>query len=57
MLAQMEQHFPGFCSHIETLMVGTPTTIERYLLKNGGAVGGPKNTLGPTDAQAPARAQ
>jgi len=26
--------------------VGTPTTIERYLLKNGGAVGGPKNMLG-----------
>ena len=26
--------------------MGTPTTIERYLLKNGGAVGGPKNALG-----------
>jgi NADPH-dependent glutamate synthase beta subunit-like oxidoreductase len=26
--------------------VATPTTIERYLLKNGGAVGGPKNMLG-----------
>ena len=46
MLDQIEQHFPGFCSHIETLIVGTPTTIERYLLKNGGAVGGPKNTIG-----------
>ena len=46
MLGQVEQHFPGFCSHIETLLVGTPTTIERYLLKNGGAVGGPKNMLG-----------
>jgi phytoene dehydrogenase-like protein len=46
MLDQVEQHFPGFCSHIETLIVGTPTTIERYLLKNGGAVGGPKNMLG-----------
>ncbi len=46
MLDQVEQHFPGFCSHIETLIVGTPTTIERYLLKNRGAVGGPKNMLG-----------
>jgi prolycopene isomerase len=46
MLDQIEQHFPGFCSHIETLIVGTPTTIERYLLKNGGAVGGPKNMIG-----------
>jgi len=46
MLDQVEQHFPGFGSHIETLIVGTPTTIERYLLKNWGAVGGPKNMLG-----------
>ena len=37
---------PVFASHIETLIVGTPTTIERYLLKNGGAVGGPKNAIG-----------
>lgn len=46
MLDQIEQHFPGFCDKIETLIVGTPTTIERYLLKNWGAVGGPKNKIG-----------
>ncbi len=46
MLAQIEAHFPEFRSHIRTLIVATPTTIERYLLKNGGAVGGPKNMLG-----------
>ena len=46
MLDQIEQHFPGFCNYIETLIIGTPTTIERYLLKNGGAVGGPKNMIG-----------
>ncbi|HEY9088302.1 MAG TPA: NAD(P)-binding protein [Anaerolineaceae bacterium] len=46
MLDQVEQHFPGFCKHIETLIIGTPSTIERYLLKNGGAVGGPKNKIG-----------
>ena len=46
MLDQIEQHFPGFCGHVETLIIGTPTTIERYLLKNWGAVGGPKNMIG-----------
>jgi prolycopene isomerase len=46
MLNQIEQHIPGFRKHIRTLIIGTPTTIERYLLKNGGAVGGPKNQIG-----------
>lgn len=46
MLDQIEKHIPGFCRHIEGMMVGTPTTIERYLLKNDGAVGGPKNAIG-----------
>jgi prolycopene isomerase len=46
MLDQIEHHFPGFRQRIRTLTVATPTTIERYLLKNGGAVGGPKNMLG-----------
>jgi hypothetical protein len=46
MLNQIEQHFPGFRRHIRMQIVGTPTTIERYLLKNGGAVGGPKNAIG-----------
>ncbi len=46
MLGQIEQHFPGFCGRIEEMAIGTPTTVERYLLKNGGAVGGPKNAIG-----------
>jgi prolycopene isomerase len=46
MIDQIEQHIPGFRRHIHTLIIGTPTTIERYLLKNGGAVGGPKNQIG-----------
>lgn len=46
MIAQIDQHYPGFSQHIETLIVGTPTTLERYMLKNGGAVGGPKNAIG-----------
>ena len=46
MLDQIERHYPGFRKHIRTLIIGTPSTIERYLLKNGGAVGGPKNAIG-----------
>lgn len=46
MIDQIEQHIPGFRQRIRTLIIGTPTTIERYLLKNGGAVGGPKNQIG-----------
>jgi hypothetical protein len=46
MLDQIEQHIPGFRQHIRSLIIGTPTTIERYLMKNGGAVGGPKNQIG-----------
>ncbi len=46
MLAQIERHWPGFSAGIRERLVGTPTTIERYLLKNGGAVGGPKNAIG-----------
>jgi len=46
MLDQIEQHIPGFRGHLRSLIIGTPTTIERFLLKNGGAVGGPKNQIG-----------
>ena len=46
MFDQIEQHCPGFRQDVRTLMVGTPTTIERYLLKNGGAMGGPKSAIG-----------
>lgn len=46
MIEQIEQHIPGFRQHIRSVIIGTPTTIERYLLKNGGAVGGPKNQIG-----------
>ncbi len=45
-LDQIETHIPGFRRHLHTLIIGTPTTIERYLLKNGGALGGPKNQIG-----------
>jgi len=46
MIDQIEGHYPGFRKQIRSLIIGSPTTIERYLLKNGGAVGGPKNQIG-----------
>jgi prolycopene isomerase len=46
MLDQIEMHIPGFRQQIRELIIGTPSTIERFLLKNGGAVGGPKNQIG-----------
>ena len=46
MLDQIEMHIPGFRLMIQELIIGTPSTIERFLLKNGGAVGGPKNQIG-----------
>lgn len=46
MLDQIETHIPNFRQHIRQLIIGSPTTIERFLLKNGGAVGGPKNQIG-----------
>jgi prolycopene isomerase len=46
MLALLERRFPGFERAIEYCEIGSPTTIERYLLKPGGSVAGPKNAMG-----------
>jgi len=45
-LDQLEGHFPNLRRHIRVMDVGTPATIERYTLKNRGAVGGPKQCIG-----------
>ncbi|MBD3365285.1 NAD(P)-binding protein [candidate division WOR-3 bacterium] len=45
-LDQLEKHFPGLRKHIRVMEAATPATIERYTLKNGGAVGGPKQAIG-----------
>ena len=45
-LDQIEEHFPTIRRHIRVLEAGTPATIERYTLKNGGAAGGPKQNIG-----------
>ena len=42
----LERRFPGFADAVRYAEVATPRTIERYTLKNGGAVAGPKQMLG-----------
>lgn len=44
--AVLEKRFPGFSSKIRYSELSTPVTIERYTMKNGGAVAGPKQMLG-----------
>lgn len=46
LIAVMEKRFPGFSGSVRYAEVATPVTIERYCLKNGGAVAGPKQMLG-----------
>jgi prolycopene isomerase len=45
-LAQIETRFPRLRENIILMEAGTPATIERYTLKNGGAVGGPRQAIG-----------
>ncbi|HUX48821.1 MAG TPA: FAD-dependent oxidoreductase [Dehalococcoidia bacterium] len=46
LIAVLERRFPGFTNGVRYVEVATPRTIERYTLKNGGAVAGPKQMLG-----------
>jgi prolycopene isomerase len=46
LIAVLERRFPGFSGAIRFSEVATPRTIERYTMKNGGAVAGPKQMLG-----------
>jgi prolycopene isomerase len=46
LIAVLEKRFPNFSSAVRYAEVATPKTIERYTLKNGGAVAGPKQMLG-----------
>ena len=45
-LDQIETLLPDLRKNILVLEAGTPATIERYALKNGGAVGGPRQAIG-----------
>lgn len=42
----LERRFPGITTAVRYVELATPKTIERYTLKNGGAVAGPKQMLG-----------
>jgi len=42
----LEKRFPNFKEAVRYAEVATPKTIERYTMKNGGAVAGPKQMLG-----------
>ena len=46
LVSVLEKRFPGFKQALRCAEVATPRTIERYTLKNGGAVAGPKQMLG-----------
>jgi prolycopene isomerase len=46
LIAVLEKRFPGFGQAVRHGEVATPRTIERYTMKNGGAVAGPKQMLG-----------
>ncbi len=46
LIAVLDKRFPGFHQKLRHAEVATPRSIERYTLKNGGAVAGPKQMLG-----------
>jgi prolycopene isomerase len=46
LIGVLEKRFPGFANAVRYAEVATPRTIERYTMKNGGAVAGPKQMLG-----------
>jgi len=46
LLEALERRFPGFTAAVRHVEISTPRTIERYTMKNGGAVAGPKQMLG-----------
>ncbi len=46
LISVLEKRFPGFTKAVRYAEVATPRTIERYTMKTGGAVAGPKQMLG-----------
>jgi prolycopene isomerase len=46
LLSILESHFPGFRTGLRYSTLATPTTIERYTLKEHGCVAGPKQQMG-----------
>jgi prolycopene isomerase len=46
LIAFLRKRFPGFSQAVRSAELASPRTIERYTMKNGGAVAGPKQMLG-----------
>lgn len=46
LITVLEKRWPEIRNHVRHVELATPKTIERYTLKNGGAVAGPKQMLG-----------
>ena len=46
LISVLEKRFPGFEASLRYAEIATPCTIQRYTMKNGGAVAGPKQMLG-----------
>jgi prolycopene isomerase len=46
LLAVLEKRFPSIREHLRHAELASPRTIQRFTLKNGGAVAGPKQKLG-----------
>ncbi len=46
LLNRMERFIPDIRKGIRVMEIGTPTTVERYTLRNWGNLGGPKPSLG-----------
>ena len=49
MIAVLEKRFPGFTQAVRYAEAATPRTIERYTMKNGGAVAGAQADAGAAD--------
>ncbi len=45
-LTTLEKHYPGFRKALQYHALATPTTIERFTMKPGGSVTGPKHSMG-----------
>lgn len=46
LMSVLENRFPGITQAVRFTDLATPATIERYTMKNGGAVAGPKQQIG-----------
>ena len=53
LLTRMETVLPGLRDAIRVMEIGTPTTVERYTLRNWGNLGGPKPSMGSHMMQRP----